>query len=114
TFTLFQLCTVHGDKGRTEPIQTGIVFVAARLIDRALAAPFGLQRLYRYAIRFHAAVAAALTNEVVNDHPLVGVGERAALTPAAFLGSAGLIVNEHAHARNGRQLPLDAVKFITM
>jgi hypothetical protein len=43
---LFQLGTVHGDERRAETLDAGKVFVAARLIDGALAAPFGLQRLH--------------------------------------------------------------------
>ena len=95
-FALLQLGAVHGDEGRAEALHAGIVLVAARLVDGALAAPFGLQRLHRDAIRFHAAVAAALADQFVDDDALVGIGERAALAAAALLGGAGLVVDQHA------------------
>src|SRR6185312_5568166 len=45
---------VYGDEGRAEPVDAGIVLVATRLVDSALATPFGFQRLHRHAIGFHA------------------------------------------------------------
>ena len=105
---------VHGDKRRAEPVQAGVILVAARLVDGALAAPFGLQRLHRNAIRFHAAVTAALAHQIIDDDALFGIRERAALAAAALLGSAGLVVNQHAHARDGRQLPLNGVELVAV
>ena len=96
----FRLCAVHGHEGRAEALHAGKVLVAARLIDGALAAPFGLQRLHRDAIRFHAAIAAALADQFVDDHALVGIGERAALAAAAFFGGAGLVVDQDGAARD--------------
>src|ERR1700693_1762497 len=81
-FALLELGTVHGDERRAEALDAGIILVAARLVDGALAAPFGHQRLHRDAIRFHAAVAAAFADQVVDDHALVRVGEGAALAAA--------------------------------
>ena len=113
-FAPLQLCTMHGDKRGAETFQTGVVLVAARLINGPLAAPFSLQRLHRYAIRLHAAVAAALADQIVDDDPLVRVGERTALAATAFFGSASLIVDEDAHAGYGRKLTLNGVKLIAM
>src|SRR6185437_9570340 len=79
---------VHGDERRTKTFDAGEVLVAARLIDGALAAPFGLERLHRHAVRLHAAIAAALAHQLVDDDALVGIGERAALAAAALFRGA--------------------------
>src|SRR5262249_47597358 len=97
---------VHGHERRAEAFDAGIVLVAAGLVDGALAAPLGLQRLHRHAVRFHPAVAAAFAHQLVDDDPLVGIGELAALAPAALLGGAGLVVDQHGAAGDRRQLAL--------
>ena len=71
---LFQLGAVHRDEGRAETLDAGKILVAARLVDGALAAPFGLERLHRHAVRLDAAIAAALADELVDDDALVGIG----------------------------------------
>src|SRR5262249_41594336 len=48
--SLFQLGAVDGDERRAESFYAGEILVAARLIDGALAPPFGFQRLHRNAI----------------------------------------------------------------
>ena len=55
---------------RAEPLGAGEVFVAARLIDAPLAAPFGLERLDRHAVGDLSAVAAPFADLGVD----VGVG----------------------------------------
>ena len=105
---------MHGDEGRAETLDAGIVLVAARLVDGALAAPFGIERLHRHAIRFHAAVAAAFADQIVDHHPLVGIGERAALAAAALLGGAGLVVDQDADARHGREFALHGIEFVAV
>ena len=92
---LFQLGAMHGDEGRAEALDAGKILVAARLVDGALAAPFGLQRLHRHAVRLHAAIAAAFADQLVDDDALVGIGESVALAAAALFRRAGLIV-DHA------------------
>src|SRR6185503_6538991 len=92
----------------------GVVLVAARLVNGALAAPFGLERLHRHAVRLDAAVATALADEIIDDDALVRIGKRAALAAAAFFGGAGLIVNEHAQTGDGRQFALDRVEFVAV
>ncbi len=114
TFAPLELGAVHDDEGRAEALDAGIILVAARLVDGALAAPFGHQRLHRDAIRFHAAVAAAFADQIVDHHALVGIGEGAALAAAALLGGAGLVVNQHAHARHGGELALHGVQFVAV
>src|SRR6185369_4015925 len=84
-----ELGAVHHHEGRAKTLDAGIVLVAARLVDTALAAPFGLQRLHRNAIRFDAAVAAAFADHVIDEHALLRVGEGAALAAAPLLGGAG-------------------------
>src|SRR6202007_887155 len=64
------LSALHGDEGRAEAVEAGIVLVAARLVDRPLAAELGLQRLDRDAVRGSAAVAAAFADQRVDHHPL--------------------------------------------
>ena len=105
---------MHGDEGRAEALHAGIILVAARLVDGALAAPFGFERLHRDAIRFHAAIAAALADQFVDDHALVGIGEQPALAPPALLGGAGLIVDEDRGAGDRRELALHFVEVVAM
>ncbi len=42
------------------------------------------------------------------------IGEGAALAAAALLGGAGLVVNQHADARHGRQLALHGVELVAV
>src|SRR3546814_7479670 len=78
------------DLARAEAVQAGEVLVAGRPVDNPLAAQLGLDRLDRDAVRLHAAVAAALADQLVDEDALVRVGEGAALAPAAFLRGTGL------------------------
>src|SRR3546814_16518734 len=78
------------DLARAEAVQAGEVLVAGRLVDNPLAAQLGLDRLDRDAVRLHAAVAAALADQLVAEDALVRVGEGAALAPAALLRGTGL------------------------
>src|SRR5262249_7628817 len=97
-----ELRAMHRHERRAEALHAGEILVAARLIDGALAPELGLERLHRNAVRLHAAIAAALTYQLVDDHALVGIGELVALAPAALLGRAGLVVDEHGDAWNLR------------
>ena len=81
---LFQLGTVHGDELWGETLDSGNPLVAARLIDGALAAPFGLQRLHRHAVRFEASIAAAFADQFVDDDALVGIGKSVPLAAPAL------------------------------
>src|SRR5215203_5459132 len=81
---LLQLRAVHGDERRAETLHAGEVLVAGRLVDGALAAKLGFERLHRDAVGLYATVAAALAHELVDDDALFRVGERAALSAAAF------------------------------
>src|SRR5512134_1171923 len=101
---------MHGHEGRAEALHAGIILVAARLVDGALAAPFGHQRLHRHAIRFDATIAAAFADELIDDHALVGIGIGAALAPAALFGGAGLVVDQDRRAWDGGELALHFVE----
>src|SRR6185437_15919927 len=113
-FALLQLRAMYSNEGRAEAVDAGIILIAARLIDGALAAPFGHQRLHRDAVRFHTAIAAAFADQIVDHHALVGVWEGAAFAAAALFRGAGLIVNKNAHARHGGQVALQRIEFVTM
>src|SRR6478735_7668339 len=65
---------VDGDEGRAEALHAGEVLVAVRLVDLALAAELGLERLHGDAVRLHAAIAAALADQLVDEDALVGIG----------------------------------------
>src|SRR5262249_24123517 len=100
-----QLGAVHGHEGRAEAFDAAKILVAARLRDLALAPEFGLQRLHRHTVRLYAAIAAALADELVDDHALVGIREFAALAATALLGGAGLVINQRRDAWRRRELP---------
>ena len=101
---LADLGAMHGDEGRAEAVDAGEILVAARLVDPALAAELGLDRLDRDAVRLHAAIAAALADQFVDDDALVGIGIGAALAAAALFGRAGLVVDQHRDALDLAQL----------
>src|SRR5204863_77190 len=61
------VAAMHRDEGGTETLQAGIVLVAARLVDLALAAELRLQRFHRDAVRLNRAVAAAFADGVVDE-----------------------------------------------
>ena len=105
---------MHGDEGRAKAVDAGEILVAARLVDPALAAELGLDRLDRDAVRLHAAIAAALADQFVDDDPLVGIGKGAALAAAALFGRAGLVVDQHRDALDLAQLALDEVEVVAM
>ena len=108
------LCAMDRDEGRAEALHAGKVLVAVRLVDLALAAEFGLQRLDRDAVRLHATIAAALADQLVDDHALVGVRVGAALAPPALLGGAGLVVEQERDAGGRGQFALDGVELVAM
>src|SRR5262249_46588870 len=114
TGATLELGAVHGHEGRPEALHAGKVLVAIRLIDGALAAPFGLERLHRHAIRLDPAIAAAFADEFVDDHPLVGIGELPALPAPALLGGASLVVDQHGDAGDCRKLLLDRNQLVAV
>src|SRR5205814_9826246 len=89
---LAQLAAVDGDEARAETLDTGKVLVAVGLVDAALAAEFGFQRLHRDAVRNLRAVAAAFADALVDEDPLGRIGVESALAATALFGGAGLVV----------------------
>ncbi len=111
---LLHLGAFEGDEAGAEAVEAGEVLVAARLVDRALAAELGLERQDGDAVRLHAAVAAAFADVGVDEDAAVGVGELAALAAAALLGGAGLDVDDGGDAGDLLQLALDGVELAAL
>jgi len=111
---LFQLSAFDGDKARAKAFHARIIFVAAVLVDAALAAEFGFQRLDRQAVGLHRAIATALTHQLIDDDTFGRVHHRAALAAATLFSGAGLVVNDGAASLDFTELALDAVQFITV
>ena len=109
---LFHLGAMHGHKGGAEAVDAGEILVAAALIDAALAAEFRLHGLHGDAVGLHAAIAAALANQLVYDDPLVGIGIGAALAATALFGGAGLVENQRGDAGDRSEFPLHRVQLL--
>src|SRR5690606_13434180 len=107
---LAQAAAMHGDEARAETLDAGIILVAGVLVDLALAPQFGFQRQYRQAVGFLSAIATALAYGGVDEHALGRVFQLAALAAAAFLGGAGLVVNDHRDALELAQLALHGIQ----
>jgi uncharacterized protein (TIGR00369 family) len=105
-----QFRALDRDERRAESLQAGVVLVAARLVDRALAPELRLERLDRDAVRLGRAVAAALADERVDQHAPARVGHPAALAPPPLLGGADLVVDDRRHARDLAQRALHVVE----
>src|SRR5882762_7330105 len=105
---------MHRDKARAEPLEAGEILVAVRLVDRALAAELGLERLDGHAIRLVRAVAATLADGVVDEDALGRVGEGAALAAAALLGGASLVVDQDREAGDVAQFALHLVELVAV
>ena len=93
-----ECAALDGDEARAEPLHAGVVLVAGRLVDPALASEFGLQRFHRQAVGLLAAVAAAFAHQFVDDDAPGRIREFVALAAAALLRGAGLHVDERRHA----------------
>ena len=111
---LLQLAAAHGDEAGAKALEAGEILVASRLVDGALAAEFRLHRHHGHAVGLGAAIAAALAHGLVDDQAHVGVGKLAALAPAALLGGAGLVVDQHAGTGHLAQLALHLVQRVAV
>ena len=89
-----ELSTFDRHEARAEAFEAGIILVAGRLVDLALAAKGRLDRCYGDTVGLDAAIAAAFADELIDEDALVGIGELAALAPPAFLGGTGLVIDE--------------------
>jgi hypothetical protein len=85
-----------------------------RLVDRPLAAELGVYRNHRQAVGLHATVSAPFTDRCVDEHPPGRIGELATLAPAAFLGGAGLVIDQDRHAGMIAQFALHGIELIAM
>src|SRR5690606_19044708 len=111
---LFQAATVHGDEAGAEALHAGIILVATRLVDLALAPVLGFPGQYRHAKRLLAAVAAAFADQRVDEDALLRVFHLAALAPAPLFGRAGLVVDQHGNAGNLAHALLQGIQLIAM
>ena len=102
-----RLRALQSHERRAEPLQTGKVLVAGRLVDGPLAAQFGINGHDAHTIRLHPAIAAAFADVGVDEHAPVGVGELPTLAPTAFLGGAGLHIKNDRHALDLAELFLN-------
>src|SRR5881398_1707658 len=93
-----------------EPFDAGIVLVARRLVDPALAAVLRVYGNNGHTIRLGATITAAFTNPVVDEDADGWIGILAPLASTTFFGCTGLVVNERGHARVRPQLPLNSIQ----
>src|SRR4051812_13908540 len=101
---------MHGDETRAKTLDAGKVLVAVRLVDLALAAELGLQRLHRDAVRGLRAVAAAFADQLVDESALGGIRIEPALAAAGLFRGAGLVVDDDRKALDVAQLTLHGVE----
>ena len=113
-FRLFQRAAFHRHEARAKAVDAGIVLVAGRLVDLALAAKLGFQRLHRQAVGLHAAVAAAFADCLVDDHALGRVRVLVAFAAAPLFGCAGLVVDHGRDALHFAQFALHRVELAAM
>src|SRR5689334_2848590 len=100
---------MHRDKTRAKTLDAGVILVAVGLVDLALAAEFGVERLHRDAVRGLRAVAAAFADEVIDEDALGRIGIEPALPAAALLGGAGLVVDQDGQTLHLAQFALERV-----
>src|SRR5690606_34909176 len=100
------------DEAWAKATDTGEILVAGRLINPAFAAQTGFSWHHREAVGLHRAVAAALTDVVVDECTFRRVGEGSALAAATLLGGTGLVVDQYRAARNLPQLALDRIQLL--
>ena len=102
---------LDGDEARAETVHTGEVLVAVVLVDLTLASEGRLLRDDAQAVGFDRAVAAAFADEIIDDNELLRIFHLPALAPAAFLGRAGLGINQDRDAGDLAQFALDRIEF---
>src|SRR5262249_33514293 len=89
------LAALKGHGRGAEAVDAGVVLVAGRLVDLALAAELGGERLDRDAVAGRRAVAAAFADQGIDEDALGRLFGRAALAATPALGGADLIVDQH-------------------
>src|SRR5690606_35654391 len=88
-----QLPPLHSDQARAEALEAGEILVAAALVDAALAAQLGLDRLHAQAVGLHGAVAATFADLFVDHHAPCQGGLGPALATSAQFSGASLLVD---------------------
>ena len=111
---LAHAAAVDRHEARAEALHAREVLVARRLVDRALAAELGRERRDRHAVGLHAAVAAALADEVVDEGTLGRIRILASLPATPLFRRAGLVVNDDGHARDLAELALHGVVVVAV
>src|SRR5215469_11353163 len=101
---------MHGDKTRAKPFDTGVVLVAARLIDCPLTPEFGFDRHYRKAIRCFRAVPATLADQIIDKDAFGRIGKTATLATPPLFGCAGLVVDDCSNPGYFSKLALNRVE----
>ena len=103
-----------GDEGRAFTSDTGEVEIAGLLMDPGLAAERCLHRMHAHAVGDLAAVAAAVTDRLIDHNPR-GRGRCGTPLPgSAQLRRAALVVDQHRRPGNVAQVALDLVETVAM
>src|SRR5574337_1560903 len=105
---------MNRDEAGAKSVDAGKILVTARLVDAALAAPFGFERLDRHAVRNAPAIAAALAHLGMDEGADRGIGPLAALPQAPPLGRARLIVKDDRDAPIFAEFALGFVHRVAM
>ena len=100
----------HREERRAVAQEARVVLVAGRLVDLGLPTELRLDRLDGQAVRLHAAVAASLADQLVDDDAHGGIGQLAALSEPTLLGGAALVVDQGGDARHFAEDPLGLVQ----
>src|SRR5260370_19368587 len=102
------------DKTRAKSLDAGIVLVAVRLVDLALTAEFGFERLDGNTIGGLRAIAAAFAHQIVDEDALRWIRIQPPLAAAAFLRGACLIVDQDGKTTDFTQFPFNPVPLPAM
>ena len=106
--------TFDGDKARAQPFDAAEILIADRLVDP----PFTPERcFFRFdgdTVRLDPAIAAAFADIGMDEHPLIDIGDLAALAQTATFGGAGLIVNNRGHTGDSAHHLLHLVQGIAL
>src|SRR5436309_2867446 len=101
---------MDADKARAKSFHTGVVFVAIGLVDLALAAELGLQRLHRDAVGGLRTIPTALANEIVDENALGRIGIEPALAAPPFSRGACLVIDQNREPLDLAQFALNCIQ----
>ena len=103
-----------GHEARAKTLEAREILVAAGLVDTAFASQLGFERLDRDAVRLLRAVAASLTDRIVDEDARGRIRIQTALASPPFLRGTGLIIDQHSEPRQLAQFPLHRVELVPM